>query len=110
MANGAALIDGRMARLAAELLPQLSPGDAECAARDSKRPAHAGFFPDHSVSLVKVKERWREAIGVVEVLDEGISNALLAAVSPSTAVAAILRDHDILPAFVIGSRRMLLNA
>ena len=45
-----------MTRLAAELLAQLTLGNAECTARHSNRPAHAGLFPDRSVSLVTIEE------------------------------------------------------
>ncbi len=53
--NAQPLDDGRMARLAAELLAQLSFGDAKCAARYGHWPALAGFFPDYSVRPIPLK-------------------------------------------------------
>jgi hypothetical protein len=84
------LIDARVAGLAPELLAQLTLRNAECAARDCNRPAHAGFFSDHPLCPAKVEEGRREHIGIVEVLNEGVSDALLTGRSPRAPVATIL--------------------
>jgi hypothetical protein len=64
-----------MTGLSTELLPQLSLGNAERTARHGRRPDHAGLFC------------------VVEILDEGVGNALLAGRAAGAAVAAILRNQ-----------------
>jgi AcrB/AcrD/AcrF family len=88
--------DRRMARFAPKLLPKLALGNTECATRNGHWPTLARFFGNHGMRLVSVKECTRQDVGVVEVLNEGVGDALLAAGTPCAAVAAILRDQHLL--------------
>src|SRR6516164_478730 len=90
----ARLADGRVARLATELLSQLSLGNADCAARHSKWPAQAGFFPDCDMGLMYVEEGLREYVGIIEVFDESIGDALLTGRTARTSIAAVLGDQQ----------------
>jgi hypothetical protein len=71
------LVGGRVAGLAPELLTQLPLGNAECAARDGNRPAQPGFFADNRLGFTTVEESGCEDVGVVEIFNKGIGDALL---------------------------------
>src|SRR5271154_4876860 len=83
-----------MARLAAELLPQLTLGNAECAARPRGGPAHSGLLFDDGARFPSVEKGRSEAVGVVEILDERVRDALLTGRAAGAAVAAILRHQN----------------
>src|ERR1700737_4911737 len=85
-----------MAGVASEFLSELPLGDAQRTARHGDGPALAGLFLDHGASLVGVEESRGQDVGVVEVLDKGIRDPLLAGRASGAAVAAILRDQQLL--------------
>src|ERR1700722_20840248 len=86
-----------VAGVTAEFLPHLPLSHAECPARHGNRPAQPGGFPDDNLRLVSVKEGRRKHVGIVEILDERVGNALLAGRTASSPVAAVLSDQYNLP-------------
>jgi hypothetical protein len=83
-----------MIGLSTKLLAKLSLGDADRATRQSKLPAQACSLVDNAARFLCVEKSGREHIGVVEVFDESVSDALLTARPPNAPIAAVLSNEE----------------